>query len=285
MLVNRMIRAAMLDTSLYEEVEHDQSATSQAMQVVLIVALASGIGSALWKLLTLNPIDAVTGLVGGILVAVLGWLAWALVTYIIGAKIFGGTATYGEMLRTLGFAQSPNVLLIFTGILGGIPLSWRLAAARPTYLGSPRRPHRDSPGTRRRYRQGGLDRNHRLDCDGHHCGYCRLCVWYRPTGRRGWRYVRHTCHRLRTTVGRKQRASKHRAGFLSSVEGVCGNPSALFSVRRNKPFVPSLTALSLTKGWSMNGLAAGMNEQWVWTLRVSRVRPRYRPMIWYPAST
>ena len=122
MLVNRMIRAAMLDTSLYEEVEHDQSATSQAMQVVLIVALASGIGGALWKLLTLSPIDAVTGLVGGILVAVLGWLAWALVTYIIGAKIFGGTATYGEMLRTLGFAQSPNVLLIFTGILGGIPL-------------------------------------------------------------------------------------------------------------------------------------------------------------------
>ena len=122
MLVNRMIRAAMLDTSLYEEVEHDQSATSQAMQVVLIVALASGIGSALWKLFTLNPIDAVTGLVGGILAAVLGWLAWALVTYIIGAKVFGGTATYGEMLRTLGFAQSPNVLLIFTGILGGIPL-------------------------------------------------------------------------------------------------------------------------------------------------------------------
>jgi hypothetical protein len=122
MLVNRMIRAAMLDPRLYEEVEHDQSATSQAMQVVLIVALASGIGGALWKLLTLSPIDAVTGLVGGILVAVLGWLAWALVTYIIGAKIFGGTATYGEMLRTLGFAQSPNVLLIFTGILGGIPL-------------------------------------------------------------------------------------------------------------------------------------------------------------------
>ena len=122
MLVNRMIRAARLDTSLYEEVEHDQSATSQAMQVVLIVALASGIGSALWKLLTLNPIDAVTGLVGGILAAVLGWLAWALVTYIIGAKLLGGTATYGEMLRTLGFAQSPNVLLIFSAIplLGGL---------------------------------------------------------------------------------------------------------------------------------------------------------------------
>ncbi len=122
MLVNRMIRAAMLDPRLYEEVEHDRSATSQAVQVVIIVALASGIGGALWKLLTLSPIDAVTGLIGGILAAVLGWLVWAFVTYIIGAKVFGGTATYGEMLRTLGFAQSPNVLLIFTGVLGAIPL-------------------------------------------------------------------------------------------------------------------------------------------------------------------
>ncbi len=122
MLVNRMIRAAMLDPRLYEEVEHDRSATSQAMQVVIIVALASGIGGAIWKLITLSPIDAVTGLIGGILAAVLGWLVWAFVTYIIGDKVFGGTATYGEMLRTLGFAQSPNVLLIFTGILGGIPL-------------------------------------------------------------------------------------------------------------------------------------------------------------------
>ncbi len=122
MLVNRMIRAAMLDSRLYEEVEHDRSATSQAVQVVIIVALASGIGGALWKLLTLSPIDAVTGLIGGILAAVLGWLVWAFVTYIIGAKVFGGTATYGEMLRTLGFAQSPNVLLIFTGVLGAIPL-------------------------------------------------------------------------------------------------------------------------------------------------------------------
>ena len=92
------------------------------LQVVIIVALASGIGGALWKLLTLNPIDAVSGLIGGILVAVFRWLVWALVTYIIGTGVFGGTASYGEMLRTLGFAQSPNVLLIFMGVLGAIPL-------------------------------------------------------------------------------------------------------------------------------------------------------------------
>ena len=122
MLVNRMIRAAMLDPSLYEEVEHDRNATTQALQVVVIVAIAGGIGGALWKLLTLSPIDAVTGLVGGILAALAGWLVWAFVTYFIGTRIFGGTASYGEMLRTLGFAQSPNVLAVFMGLLGAIPL-------------------------------------------------------------------------------------------------------------------------------------------------------------------
>jgi hypothetical protein len=134
MLVNRMIRAAMLDPRLYEEVEHDRRATGQAMQVVIIVALASGIGAALWKLITLNPIDAVTGLIGGIVAAVVGWLIWAFVTYIIGTGLFGGTASYGEMLRTLGFAQSPNVLLIFAavpffgGLLRLILLFWVLLA-------------------------------------------------------------------------------------------------------------------------------------------------------------
>jgi hypothetical protein len=43
---------------------------------------------------------------------IVGWLIWAGVTYLIGAKIFGGTATWGELLRTLGFAQSPGILYL-----------------------------------------------------------------------------------------------------------------------------------------------------------------------------
>jgi hypothetical protein len=42
--------------------------------------------------------------------------------YFVGTRFFGGTATYGELLRTLGFAQAPRVLAIFSFIpvLGGI---------------------------------------------------------------------------------------------------------------------------------------------------------------------
>ncbi len=40
-LFDRMLRAAKLDSMLYEEVEHDTSATSQAMVVVLISSVAA----------------------------------------------------------------------------------------------------------------------------------------------------------------------------------------------------------------------------------------------------
>lgn len=44
-LVNRMVRAAKLDVSLYEEVEADKSALGQAAAVVLISSIAAGIGA------------------------------------------------------------------------------------------------------------------------------------------------------------------------------------------------------------------------------------------------
>lgn len=112
MLVERMVRAAKLDVNLYEEVEADVSATGQALQVVLIVAVASGIGTALLALFlpgeTGNPL---LGFIRGLVQAVLGWLAWSFVTYLVGTRLFGGVATWGELLRTIGFAQSPGVLL------------------------------------------------------------------------------------------------------------------------------------------------------------------------------
>jgi hypothetical protein len=46
---------------------------------------------------------------------------WSGITYFIGDKILGGTATWGELLRTLGFAQSPQVLLVLAIIPG---LGW-----------------------------------------------------------------------------------------------------------------------------------------------------------------
>lgn len=109
-----MIGAARLQASVYEEVEADRSATGQAMLVVVIVALATGIG-------TLS-VAGVGGLFVGIITALVGWAIWAWITYFVGTTLFRTAETkanWGELARTLGFAQSPGVLRVF-GLIPGI---------------------------------------------------------------------------------------------------------------------------------------------------------------------
>ena len=110
-LVGRMIGAAMLDVATYEEVEHDTSATTQAGLVVVLAAVAQGIAS---------PAGVISGIVGSLI----GWLAMAGLTYFIGTRLFKGTATWGELLRTLGFATTPGILYI----VGIIPVLGALAS-------------------------------------------------------------------------------------------------------------------------------------------------------------
>jgi len=125
-MVDRMVGAAFLTIDTYEEVEHDQDATLQAAGVVAMVAVAQALGA--------SPLGVFSA-VRAALVGVIGWLVWAGVTYLIGTKLFGGTATWGELMRTLGFAQAPGVLLILGLIpLLGTPITavvglWMLVAA------------------------------------------------------------------------------------------------------------------------------------------------------------
>jgi hypothetical protein len=121
-IVNRMIRAARLEVPLYEELEADIAATNQALLVVVLVAVAAGIGQAIGATLTGNSRAILGLLVSGVLSALISWAVWSYVVYFVGTRFFGGTATYGELLRTLGFAQAPRVLAIFSFIpvLGGI---------------------------------------------------------------------------------------------------------------------------------------------------------------------
>lgn len=124
-LVERMIRAAKLDSSLYEEVEKDKTALNQAMLVVVIASVASGIGSAIGGHMARGIGGLVSGLLVGVITALVGWLIWSYITYFVGTKILKGPqteATYGELLRTIGFSDSPGVLAIlsFIPLLGGL---------------------------------------------------------------------------------------------------------------------------------------------------------------------
>ena len=103
----RMIGAAKLDVPTYEEVEADTTATTQAMAVVVLSSIAQGIG-----FLTQG---GGSGFVFGAIGALLGWIIWAFLVYIIGTKILPEPQTrsdLGELLRTTGFAASPGLLLL-----------------------------------------------------------------------------------------------------------------------------------------------------------------------------
>ncbi len=118
-LVDRMIRAAKLDVNLYEEVEADKTATRQALLVVLIYSICAGIGSGLAMVWDEGVGRFFLSLFVGLISALVFWLIWSLITYLVGTKFFKGPktkATYGELLRTIGFAATPGVLLIFVFI-------------------------------------------------------------------------------------------------------------------------------------------------------------------------
>ena len=113
-IINRMIRAAKLDASLYEEVEKDTTATNQALLVVVIASLCAGIGQAI-----AGVGDLAIGFVTGLVTALVGWLIWSFITYLIGTRVFKGPnteASYGQLLRCIGFSNSPGVLSIFAFI-------------------------------------------------------------------------------------------------------------------------------------------------------------------------
>ncbi len=134
-MIERMIRAAKLDVNLFNEVEQDQTLTQEALTVVVLVAFVSGLGSFITGLMVGGGFGtAILGLIVGVILSVIGYFIWAFITYFIGVNVFKGTADYGEMLRTLGYAYTPNILGFFSFIpcagmliafLGGI---WALVA-------------------------------------------------------------------------------------------------------------------------------------------------------------
>ena len=112
-MINRIIGVLKLDVNTYEEIEADESATSQAAIVVAIVAIVGGlIGGGISAAMGGSFLGS---FLSQLLGAFVGWIVWSVVTYFVGTSLFGGKSTVGQMLRVLGFAQAP-------GLLGIIPV-------------------------------------------------------------------------------------------------------------------------------------------------------------------
>ena len=103
--LERVLGAARLDPAIYEEVEHDTTAGTQALAVVLLVSAAA----ALPELIHLS----FGGVFAAMLTAVVAWGVWAFLTFAIGTRLLPEPQTdadLGQLLRTLGFAAAPGIV-------------------------------------------------------------------------------------------------------------------------------------------------------------------------------
>lgn len=119
LLIQRMLRAARLESAFYEEVEADKSAMGQAMLVVGLSSLAAGLGAG---------DQGLKAILVGVVTAWLGWLLWAWLTWFIGTKLLAEAQTdadLGQLLRTTGFSAAPGLLRLF----GFLPVVGRLVTA------------------------------------------------------------------------------------------------------------------------------------------------------------
>src|SRR5262249_31504425 len=119
--IGRLMGVMVLDVDTFESVEADRSNTAEAMVVVLLSAVAPGIGARGFGA-TPSSIPAIA------VAALLAWAAWALLTYEIGVRLLPTSDTHAdvtELLRTVGFAAAPGILRI----LGVIP-----ACTTPVFL-------------------------------------------------------------------------------------------------------------------------------------------------------
>jgi len=121
-----------LNRAVFRDIEQDESAISQAAIIVLLVAILAGIGAAGTVAMGTAALQSLSGLSGDLdlptltpafgtvgafinafVNAFVSWIVWALVTYLIGVKMFNGESTVPEMMRLIGFAQAPRLMSVF----------------------------------------------------------------------------------------------------------------------------------------------------------------------------
>jgi hypothetical protein len=105
--IQRVIGASALDASAYEDVERDTTSLIQAFVVVLLSAVATGIGARGMA----GANGASVALVATM--ALITWLLWAVITLEIGGHLLPSPTTRvdaGQLLRTIGFAAAPGML-------------------------------------------------------------------------------------------------------------------------------------------------------------------------------
>lgn len=117
----RFLGAWLLDGRAFRALRDDPGALAPATAVVLLAGAARGVGAA--------PAEGSLGLIASPIVSLVFWAVGAVLVWGIATRHFGLGVRYVQVLRTLGFAAAPLLLLGLCALVGGVlhTAIWALA--------------------------------------------------------------------------------------------------------------------------------------------------------------
>jgi hypothetical protein len=130
-MMNRLMRLARLDTTVFDEVRLDAAATVPAVIVAAVSIFLSGLGGWLWWVMSSNfntgsgDILFKSAILGSVFAMAL-WVAWVFVVYVLLTQVFRAQADVQQLVRTMGMAMVPlalTLLMFIPSVSFGIGLA------------------------------------------------------------------------------------------------------------------------------------------------------------------
>ena len=133
LILNKILRLARLDTTVFDEVRDDANELIPAMIVAGVSALLAGLGATLFYEFNFDYGPEKpwlnTFILGGVFMAAL-YLVWVLIAYVIIVQVYKASADLQSLLRTMGYAAVPLAL----SVLMFIPVLYPVFAIVPLAL-------------------------------------------------------------------------------------------------------------------------------------------------------
>ena len=132
-VMNRLVRLAKLDTTVFDEVRDDANELIPAIVIAVVSSILAGLGAFMfWKAVAAGTPDSAfvnQVILGSIFMAVMYAVA-ALVIYVVMAQLYKVQVDLQALIRTMGYAAFPLAfcLLMF------IPILWPVFAIVPLAL-------------------------------------------------------------------------------------------------------------------------------------------------------
>ena len=131
---SRMKKASRLDQQGVVELKTDTTATGQSVAVLVLAALAYGVGFTAQTEFQRNNLSIYGIIVGSLantVTVAFAAFVWSATTFIVGTKLFHGKTRYWELARPLFFASTPFLLFLLitipvppVTIQGNAPVYW-----------------------------------------------------------------------------------------------------------------------------------------------------------------